>query len=48
MNNVYRDKIIKMDQYSIETGEDIFERILKERKGNIDEKRFFLSYIYSE
>lgn len=45
MAQIFRDRIIKFDTYDIEENEDIFARILEERKNEIDGNRFFLSYI---
>lgn len=48
MAMIFRDEFFRFNQYSLEQGEDIFEKILEERKNGIDSERFFLSFIPSE
>lgn len=48
MGKVFRDTIIDFKQYDLTGGEDIFERILEERKKESDSKRFFLKFIPTE
>ena len=44
MANVFFDNIRTFYQYDISLDEDVFERILKERKNMLDNERFFLEY----
>jgi len=48
MAQIYRDRIIKLEQIDISSTEDMFSRILEEKKQEIDNVRFFISYIPSE
>ncbi|MBQ4584202.1 MAG: hypothetical protein IJA94_04895 [Bacilli bacterium] len=45
---VYNDEFFRFNQMELKDGEDIFEKILEFRKGDIDPERFFLEYISSE
>lgn len=45
MPKIFRDKIIKFEQFDINADEDIFSRILEDKEQEIDNDRFFLSYI---
>lgn len=48
MAQIFRDKITKIETLNISTTEDLFSKILEERKSEFDKDRFFLSYISSE
>lgn len=48
MAQVFRDKMIRLDSFDISSTENIFSRILEERKHEIDNNRFFLEYISLE
>jgi len=48
MPQIYRDRIIRLEQIDISSTEDMFSRILEEKKQEIDNVRFFISYIPSE
>lgn len=48
MEQIYRDRIVKLDQIEVCSDEDIFSKILETKKSEIDNDRFFLSYISSE
>lgn len=44
----FKDNIIEFQQKELETNEDLFEIILKEREHEIDSKRFFLEFLPAE
>ena len=48
MAQIYRDRIIRLEQIDISSTEDMFSRILENKKHEIDNDRFFLSYISPE
>lgn len=48
MAQIYIDRIIRLEQIDISSTEDIFSRILEDKKHEIDNDRFFLSYISPE
>lgn len=48
MAQIYRDRIIGLEQIDISSTEDMFSRILEKKKHEIDNDRFFLSYISPE
>lgn len=41
----FRDNILEMKKYELKKGKELFESILKERKGQMDPKRFFLRFL---
>lgn len=45
MGNIFRDTIFEIEQINVKPDEELFERILNERKNEIDSERFFLKYI---
>lgn len=45
MGNIYRDTIFEIEEIKVQPDEELFERILNERKNEIDSERFFLKYI---
>lgn len=48
MEHIYRDRIVRLEQIDIDSTEDLFSRILEEKKHEIDKDRFFINYISSE
>lgn len=48
MKTVFTDKVYEFQQYNLQEGEEIFQRILQERKGELDSERFYLKYISDE
>lgn len=48
MSQFFIDDFFEVKQYSLGEDEELFERILKEREGGIDPKRFYLEYIPTE
>lgn len=48
MNKIYRDEIIRFNQFDLREDGDIFQTILEERKGKRDSQRFFLDYLSQE
>ena len=48
MPNLFRDDIVSVEKYELSLKKDIFTSILKLRKNQIDEERFFLKYISPE
>lgn len=44
----FRDNIINFQEKELETNEDIFKTILKEREHGLDSKRFFLEFLPME
>ena len=45
MNKIYRDDIIKFNQFDLRKDGDVFQTILDERKKEFDSQRFFLQYL---
>lgn len=48
MGKFFLDKIYSFNEYELNQDEDIFEKILEERKNESDSKRFFLNYVSSD
>lgn len=48
MNKIYRDEIIRFNQFDVREDGDIFQTILDKRKGGRDSQRFFLNYLPQE
>lgn len=48
MVKIYKDDIVKFNEYNLEDNKDIFKTILNVRRNEIDSKRFYLKYISQE